>query len=270
MTNLQNSSNNKQNGKGVDPKLTFAMGWLMGRRSRRRDGIGCGLLVLGVLAGLMAAMTAISAPLAWSDARQVRRLHQPSAAELTALAPGREILLTVTLASEQPALDTEYALFYQEQSVRVPDAESGTRTEKVKSPPIPARVDVLLVDGTPIQLQVASGTTFLNAQSVSRGNLPLALDDDADLAAEGAPPIGTVVAGSSRVVGYLPGQTLTVRGTWEGRDLLTAETLYAGALDDYLSYVARSPGVQLLMGLGCGGIALMLLLLGGILRFVGV
>ena len=65
-----------------------------------------------------------------------------------------------------------------------------------------------------------------------------------------------------------PGQTLALQGVWEGDGLLTAEYLYAGAMDDYLRHRSRAPGINLVMALFCGGLAVVLAAIGVVLRFV--
>ncbi len=72
-----------------------------------------------------------------------------------------------------------------------------------------------------------------------------------------------------RYVGYLPGQTLTVEGTWEGNGLLTARSCYAGTPDDYKASLARQPWLMLLTGIICGGLGITLLGVGFALRLLG-
>ena len=70
-------------------------------------------------------------------------------------------------------------------------------------------------------------------------------------------------------MGYLPGQTPTIEGTWEGSGLLTARTGYAGTPADYTAYLARQPWQMLLAGIVCGGLGISLLVVGFALRLVG-
>jgi hypothetical protein len=62
---------------------------------------------------------------------------------------------------------------------------------------------------------------------------------------------------------------LTVRGATAGEHRLLADSLYAGTPDEYLSYLDRLPGLGLLSGFLCGGLALLLVMAGGVLRLVG-
>lgn len=175
-------------------------------------------------------------------------------AELRAFSPGTSVLVVAQLPPDATAGPYGLALFYTEYREKSDeDDKTGTpggtssswRTER----PPPARVTMLLEDGTPLLVQISRKTSFLKAQQFEEEDW---LTDK-----------------ERRYVGYLPGQTLTVEGTWEGNDLLTARTFYAGTPDDYLSFLASQPGVVLLIGMVCGGVGIGLLAIGGILRLLG-
>ena len=74
---------------------------------------------------------------------------------------------------------------------------------------------------------------------------------------------------SRRSVGYLPGQALTVEGTYEGGNLITAHTLYAGSPEAYIDYLQHQPGQLTVSGMICGGAGLILLLAAAVLRLLG-
>lgn len=234
--------------------MTFLAGWFVGRRGRRRDGMGCLLLMAGVFAAVVALGTLVAAPLNWMEARRVRALPQPTVAELMTTEPGREVIVPATLSAETVDGSHGFALLYTEQEVAVAPNDSGTpgpSTRTERSAPLPARSEVVLVDGTQLLVQYAPDVRFLNASNVAER--------------VGSGDEETTVTH----VGFLPGQAVTLHGAWEGQGLLTADVIYGGARDDYLGYVQRSPGMILFGGLVCGVLAIALLLMGAVARFFG-
>jgi hypothetical protein len=143
------------------------------------------------------------------------------------------------------------ALFYVEyRQQNNPDGNEAEATRassyswQIEKPP-PQKVELLLEDGTPLLVHIPFKTSFLQAQQFEEQEK------------------------GRRYIGYLPGQTLTVEGTWEGNDLLTAHAFYAGTPDDYRNFLAHQPGAVLLMGMVCGGLGLGLLGIGSVLRLLG-
>lgn len=59
-----------------EPKISFLAGFLLGRRSRRRSGLGCQILLAALLADMTAFASLIGAPMAWHFSRQTARLPQ--------------------------------------------------------------------------------------------------------------------------------------------------------------------------------------------------
>ncbi|MGB0389605.1 MAG: hypothetical protein ACPGWR_32695, partial [Ardenticatenaceae bacterium] len=125
--------------------------------------------------------------------------------------------------------------------------------------PPPPRFEMLLEDGSSLSVQFSptlrqaqGAPSFLNAQSF-----------------ETEEENGQPNRAERRYVGYLPGQTLTVEGRWEGNGLFTADASYAGRPDDYVEYLRTQIGASFLMGIMCGGIGLVLLLVGGFMRMIG-
>ena len=229
----------------VDPKLSFAAGWLLGRRGRNRSGAGCLFLVIGAFAALISIGGLVSAPLSWMDSRSVRRLPQPVATELSTMARGTELLMPAQLPLEDAPDGHGLVLFYSEALADEDAASEETGWQREPQPQW--QTEVRLDDGTLLSVQLPPDAKLQNATTV---------DDPDD---EGR-----------RYVGYLPGQSVILRGSWEGDSLMTADALYAGTIDHFLRYLSRQPGYAVLAGMLCGSIALIFLILGGVLRFVGV
>ncbi|MEM7530824.1 MAG: hypothetical protein AAF639_01505 [Chloroflexota bacterium] len=291
---------NQQPGDSIDPKLSFLAGWLLGRRGRRRAknqrGIGCLLLIVGAFAGLAAIGGIVSAPFTWMEARSVRALPQPTASEVVELTQGSQAILVGQAPQEPIAPDLDDAslppdfyglvLFYVEtKASRSSDTSDTVNADAgvdinatptsafpdwVRVVPPPQRVQLTLDRERSIIIQLPQDIAFLNAQTIDELSSDILGGEFDD---------GQNADDEWRVVGYLPGQALTVKGTWEGASigegdvdsigLFTAEAVYAGSADEYLSYLGRQPGMGLLMGFGCGSLAIVLLLAGAALRFVG-
>jgi len=229
----------------VDPKLSFAAGWLLGRRGRNRSGVGCLFLAVGIFAALTSVVGLVSAPMSWMESRTVGRLPQPPAAELSSLARGTEMLMPAQLPLEDVTAGHGLVLFYSEAFV---DGDAASEETGWQREPQPQWLnEVRLDDGTILSIQLPVNAKLHNATTV----------DDPD-------------ENGRRYVGYLPGQAVILRGSWEGDNLMTAEALYAGTIDDYQRYLSRQPGYAMLAGMLCGGISLIFLMVGGVLRFVGV
>jgi len=227
---------------------------LLGYRRRRTQISGC-VLAVGVLACLSSfLLSTVVVYLNWAGARQAAALPRPNLAELRALSPGTQVLIAASLPVNAPTGPTGLALFYTERPTDW-DSESSRPTPSAQSSqwemasPPPARMDMLLEDGTLLSIQIPQKTSFLNKQTV---NLETGADET-----------------PMRHVGYLPGQALTVNSTWEGNDLLTARALYAGSITAYQTYLDSQPGNTLLAGLMCGGTGIGLLVLGIFLKVLG-
>lgn len=113
-------------------------------------------------------------------------------------------------------------------------------------------VEMQLAGGKPLTVQIPANASFLNAQRIEATAVP----DDAEA--------------ELRYTGYLPGQTLTIEGAWQGDQRLIAQTFYAGTADDYLNFLTYTqPGMALLMGTFCSGVGGLLLAVAGIMRVLG-
>lgn len=226
----------------------FDPSWLI--RPRRRRG---GLSVLALLASTLACasgcmLSTLVMYLSWAEARAAAALPQPSPTELRTLQPGTRVLVQAKLPFEAHD-DSGLTLFYVERQAR----KEGSQTPSPSSQDwqveqaLPASMTLEMADETSLLVQIPPKTTCLNTQTVESA------DDE----------------GFSRHVGYLPGQSLTIHGTWEGDGQLTAKTLYAGRVDDYLDYLSSRPGTSFLTGIVCIGVGLGLLVLGLVLSVLG-
>ncbi len=241
-----------------DPKLAFLAGWLLGRH-RRKAGISLLFLLGGLFGCLMGGMLVIfGTPVSWGRSRQVAALPRPEPAALSSLAPGTSILLSARLPEDAPAGPYGLALFYTERRVADPsaagDGERGTtRSSRWQREPSEAfSVPMRLEDGTEITVQVLPTAAFLNAHRFEEG-------------AEGAEDSQE----ARRYVGYFPGQALTLEGTWEGEEWLTARALYAGSPQAYVSYLSGLPVQTFIGGLVCWGVSILFLIVGAFLRLLG-
>ncbi len=224
----------------------------LGRRSRG-GGFSVVLLIFGVFGCIStAAMVFLGAPLAWGQARKVAALPQPAANALATLTPGTEALFTAQLPAPEETGPFGLALYYVEVLQEAQSSEGGTPSRSqtwVRESPSPAAVTLRLSDGGQLRVQLPQQVAFYNAQRQE------SLADTEERA--------------MRYVGYLPLQTLTVHGTWEGDGVVTAEALYAGSAAAYVDYRQSQPGTALVTGGFCGGVALLLLAVGVVLRFLG-
>lgn len=235
----------------LNPIFSLPFGWLFGRRQRRSAVVTLMLVVSLLACGSGCMMSTIVAYLTWNQARAAAALPRPTPAELRALAPGTQVLLNARLPENRPVGSIVLALFYIErQSQSNPnDRSTPPASEWQMDTPPPARVEMMLDDGSTLSVQLPQAVSFLNSHKIESG------------------PNSDGI--TYRYVGYLPGQALTLHGRWEGNGLLTAQALYAGSAQDYLAYLSSQPGNSFLMGLVCGGIGIGLFLLGLILRLLG-
>ncbi|MBN1891016.1 MAG: hypothetical protein JW850_23670 [Thermoflexales bacterium] len=228
--------------------LRFNPSWLI--RPRRKRG---GLSLLALLASVLACasgcmLSTLVVYFSWNEARQAAALPQPAPAELRTLQPGTRVLVQARLPFEARD-DSGLTLFYVERQAK----KEGYQTPSPSSQDwqmeqaLPASLEMEMADETGLLVQIPPKAACLNAQTVESA------DDDSFY----------------RHVGYLPGQALTVHGTWEGDGVLTAKTFYAGRVDDYLDELAARPGTSLLSGLVCAGVGLALLVVGLVLGVLG-
>lgn len=235
---------------------------LLWGRPRREAGLSFILLLFGVFGCFGSTMALLlGAPASWMRAREVASLPQPQPAELTSLAPGSEILLRAQIPSDAPtSTPHDLALFYVEertsrtpmpQTGEEPPPDSGTGSWERVTPP-PAVIELSLSNDEPIDVQLAPDIAFLNGQTI---------EAEPQQQADGSQR-------ERRYIGYLPGRTLTLEGTWEGDNRFTANVSYAGTPADYADYLADQPGLMVLYGLFCCVVSLGLLIVGGVLRLM--
>lgn len=200
---------------------------------------GCGGLVFGVPAGFVRA-------------GEVRRMEQPSSAELDSQISGSTIIIAAQIPSDSPATDG-FALFYTEERL------SGTPTADNPDPSLDDRdwmrtedrtdrLVLVMNDSREITVQFPTTVSFINAQE---------RETDLD---------GGIRERTTR--GYIPGQTLAIEGSWEGDNLLTAKTAYAGTVDEFVSYVGRTPYAVFGGSIFCLILSIAFLGFGGLLRLI--
>lgn len=237
-------------------------------RPRRRAGCSALLLVAGLLQCLAtAALLTFGVPASWQRARAVKALPRPGTA-LAELGAGTRAIFTVQVPPDRTRQSNVHglALFYVETRSldstpeREPEDEatpslSSQPWEQTQPPPSP--VTLRLTNGEPVTVRLSQSVSFLNAEEIEAGVASVSRQQ------KGLPPR------ERRYVGYLPGQTLAVEGTWEGNQTIIARTCYAGSPDDYVAYVAAQPGQMALSGLFCGVMAVLLMGAGVVLRVLG-
>ncbi|MCX6047524.1 MAG: hypothetical protein NT075_20665, partial [Chloroflexi bacterium] len=163
----------------LDPRLAFVAGWLLGRRSRHRSGIGCLLLGVGLIFGCSGAMMLVSLPLSWLSAHDISALPQPQPAELAALPAGTRILITAQLPPNLPVDASGLTVFYVERLVADPPSMTNsqattTAPEWQTIRPPPSRVGMALADRSALLVQIGPATRFLHAQQVALDGKELA------------------------------------------------------------------------------------------------
>lgn len=222
-------------------------------RRRKPGGLAVVLLVFGIFGCVSAALAlGLGTPAAWLNARAAARYPQPRAADLAALPPGTPALLAAQLpvnAATGPHRLALYRVDYQ----AGPDTSPGILTPEgggawaLEVPP-PEQVALHLEGGDTLTVQLPETVAFANAEVIEE-----------DLGA----------GALRRYTGFLPGQTLTIAGVWEGEGRATAQTLFAGAPEGYVAYLRAQPGAIFTGGMLCGGASMALLVVAVALRFLG-
>lgn len=232
--------------------LGFIAGWLVGRRGRRWDGVSTLLIFFGLFALCTAVMTVfVGVPLSVREAVATRGLPLIAAAELNELAPGTRGLFVVQIPQDAPA--DALGLVASRVDTRPltrPDGSQPLESDWQTAQGELHMLDVVVPGdgrGQIITLQVAPDTVRRDAQQLT----------------------DQLEARELRHSGYLPGQTVTVDGIWSGNGLLTAKTIATSAPDAYVQQATFLPANLLVGGLVCGALALLMLVLGAVLRFVG-
>ena len=200
--------------------------------------MACGGIVVGVPAGIVRA-------------RAVRNLPQPTTAELSTLPAGTTVLIPAQLPTDIATTDG-LALYYIEERLNATVAAGDESTSAADRNWVRVegtdRLDVMMSDGEWLTVQFSNNTSFGNTQEI-----------------EGAMDDGEL---DRRTVGYLPGQTVALEGAWEGNDLFTAKTVYAGTVDDFVTSVGRSPFAILGFSLVCLLLSFVFIGVGGAARFL--
>lgn len=230
----------------------------MFRFFRRRSGGVSGLFLVLAVCGILSSCGGLvfGVPTSIMRAREVQGLPQPSAAEVSGLAAGTKAIFAAQIPADVATDEVNgLALFYVEERL------TGTRTaDEIDNPDSSARnwqrvqppadtIEIILIDGEVVSVGVPSSATFLNSETI--------------------PDSATMEGMERRSVGYLPGQTVAIEGTWEGNARITADTFYRGSRADYVTQVRQAPGSILIFSILCGSISFALLIAGGVLRFLG-
>lgn len=223
------------------------------RRRRQRTSII--FFILGGLGLFMACgLTTCGVPASILRWREVAALDQPAPAELDRLPPGTTALFTGQIPPDAAAEERGLALWYVEERpeetfVEGDDGEERSQSRSwTRTTPPPGQVMLTQTNGRLLTVQLPENVTFMEAQIYE----------------EGEPSNPT-----RRTVGFLPGQALTIEGSWQGNDLLIADTLFAGSPDSFVTAVRAMPGQMLIFGLICGVISLLLLGFGLAMRLTG-
>jgi hypothetical protein len=230
----------------LDPKLTFVLGWLIGRGQRNAVSSSifmfAGLFIL--LAGIPMAL--FGTPYMLIRAREVRALQQPSPAKVRTLPLTSELLVAVKLPDKADA--SGLALSYVESRPKQ-TAQTGTPapTSDWKADGPAPRIEVTLMDGSTAPLQCTTKTNFLKAEQIAES----ATDSK-----------------ERRRIGYRPGETVTIEAVWNYGEVVSARVIYPGTPQEYIKYLSWQPGAMLTLGFGCAGLGLLLFAAGLILRYL--
>ncbi len=235
------------------------LGRLLGvRRRRRQTGLSIFLFIFGIMGAIGGCgMVFIGVPFSLYQATQVATLPQPSPAELQGTSAGTVMLLAAQLPQMTVEETHGLALFYVETRTTTATPTTGTpessTTQWEKTQDAPLSETMQLSDGTNLDVQISSAATFYNAEQIESTG-----ESDGTTQTE------------RRTVGYLPGQTLTLEGSWEGNNRFIAQNLYAGTPDAYVNFRSVSQPIStLMMGLFCGVIGIILIVVAGGLRITG-
>jgi hypothetical protein len=195
-------------------------------------GLGLGCVFLGAL--VMATATT-------SDSAALRALPVVDAPGLAAQATGTSVLLEGRVTASQPVIDAGLVLLQRQHAVG--ETKPGTNEIRFAWEPQPPAQQPALPAG--LVIESGPGTvTVVNPDFVWRDPPRVALQPT------------TVVAGSTRVVGFAAGDTVTVRATVvDGAQArLRATEIFGGTHTEYLRSVAGSERVPWVLG---GGFALL-------------
>jgi hypothetical protein len=188
------------------------------------------------------------------EGRELSGLDQPKGDELDNLQPGTRALFAAQISPEAATGPEGLALYYVEErpleEVVYDEGETGQTVSqpwaRTESPA--AQLEMQADNGRLLTVQIPENISFMEAQRYE----------------EGEPTKET-----RRTVGYLPGQALTVDGTWQGNGVIIASKLFGGNPEGYVTAVRAAPGQMLVFGLICGGLSVLLLGAGFVLRFMG-
>ncbi len=227
-------------------------------RRRRRAGISTPLLIFGGLGLVMACLTLfIGVPATFMRARTVRALPQYRAADLATLAPGEAGLFTARIPAEALTDADGFALAVLRQRIHDENPDVANLREGEDGPsrdwrvvePLPVEFDLDLDDGTTVKLLLPNNTGLQNAETLEYA------DEDRLYEYEKK--------------GYRAGQTLTIEGTWESNNTITASYLFNGSPSGYVEHTRNTIGGAFLASISCGLMAVLMAGAGVFLRLTG-
>ncbi len=228
---------------------SFLGGFLLGRRSRNRGGFSVIMIAIGLF-GLATACCTVFAgvPMSTQRASEVSSLSEVTAEELDAFEVGARGLFLVRVAEDAPL--GAGGLVAERVEMRELSDDPDEPVSEMDWQAQPGSITVISAEmpgGRAVQVELSPSTRFANAEEVTEEG-------------EGQ---------EFRYTGYLPGSLLTVEGTWLGDDTIVGDTLTTDLPDQYVESTANAPFGMLVWGLVCGGISLLLLIGGVVLKFVG-
>lgn len=238
----------------------FILRNLLGIRQRQRSKWAVFLTGAGLFSCIGAAlMAAIFVPANLANGWRSAALARPTPSELRKLPAGIKVLVAAQISASADADEATQglALFYVERTESVGDSKikrsRDPETKTVRERDVAAQFGLTLGDGAILQVRVPAQTTLSHPQRIRLREDP---SEVPGLRIE------------RTYVGYLPGQSLTVEGIWEG-DGLTASEFFAGSIDDYVHEVQVIRPLQLLYtALCCAGLGVGMVVAGFAIRLL--
>ncbi len=215
-------------------------------------------MIFGAFGLVMACLTLfVAVPATFMRARTVRALPQFQAAELATLGAGEAGLFTARIPADATTDEDGFALAELQRKIHdenpevanLREGEEGPSRDWVVAEPLPAEIILELDDGSQVTVLLPNNTSLQNAEVLEY--------DDAE----------KLYAYEKK--GYRAGQTLTIEGTWETNDTITASYLFNGSASGYVEHTRNSIGGAFLAAISCGMLAVLMAGAGVFLRLTG-
>ncbi len=221
---------------------------------RRSNGFSPVLLIFGAMGTFMACMMfAIGVPMSFMRAREVSNLPQPAPAVLVDMPAGTTVVISARIPRDTPTIQGLALYKVEEKLTGTPSAEFPEST--------PEDRQWQWVDGTQsLQMELSDGR-FIDVQFPRSVGMQSVEETTTDQVNNGAV--------ERQTKGYLPGQTVAIEGRWEGDDLLTANVVYGGSIDEFVEGTGRAPYQLALFSAICLIFSFAMLGGGAALRFLG-